>query len=216
MTGVQTCALPISGVLSDVIDLNMQGKFSSANMIPDSPSKALFPHLSGAADIAGAAAQAATNPNANTLGNLAVAASPSGFKEAARYATKRDDEGWLLNKKGERDFQRTDEEWKHSAVTGLAPNKEAEAKRQLWDNKQTEMARKESMKKLSTDFKSAVTNEDWDGANKALAEWQDKGGDPQVLLRNLEKILLEKEQGSLDRAKGIPTNAEGIRRYNAY
>jgi len=113
-----------TGVVSSMLKLNMKGKFSSATMVPDTLAQAAFPHLSGAGTIAADAYKAATDPTATNLSNLAVSATPSGFKQGMNALVNKED-NWLVDRRGESGVERTPEEWKYSIVTGLVPLKEA-------------------------------------------------------------------------------------------
>ena len=206
-----------SGVVSSLANLNAQGKFSAADMVPDSLPKAAFPHLSGAYDIAENAAKAAMNPNETNVDNALVSATPSGWKQASKYGLQRDDEGWLIDKYGKRDVQRTDDEWKKAASTGLVPLDEATQRQRQFQNRKNETARKERMIDLSKKFSEAIINDaNSEQVSEILNAYQDAGGDVPSLLKQIPRIQQEAQMSTQERLEGRPTTPQGVRRYEEY
>ena len=205
-----------TGALSSAFDLNAQGKFSAAGMVPDSLDKALFPHLSGAFDIGKSAVTAATNPTENNLANLAVTATPSGWKQATKSAVKRDEEDWLIDSRGKRDVQRTPEQWDKSSITGLAPLQESVDRNRDFQNVKNEKVRMQALIATSARFKEMVLDGNDDAIADALNEYADLGGDAAALFRQIPKIHEEAQMGRTQRLEGKPTTPQGARRYEAY
>ncbi len=207
-----------SGVLSDQLGLNMQGKFSAADMVPDTPGKALFPHLSGAVDIGSAALEAAKNPNATTGANLAMAATPSGFKRVTEGLVRRDADNNVLNKKGQVEVNRSERDWDKSMLSGsLVPNQEAAKKAELWQDKVNELAKKDRMKVLADKFEQAVINGDNEAMLEVLNSYEKLTGVPPTkLINRIPQIQQEAQMDAQERAQGIPRSLEGIKRYEAY
>jgi hypothetical protein len=204
-----------TGIASSMIDLNAQGKFSSADMIPDTFSKAAFPHLSGAYDIASDAVKSVANPSSTNLSNLAVSATPSGFRQAMKGIVKRDGDN-LLNKAGQVETSRTPEEWNKSAATGLVPLKESVEATSRYQNLKNEKARTDKVKQLSLDFKAAVIANQIDKQADILNEYEKLGGDARQLAKQIPKILIEADKTTQDRLEGIPKSRQGVRRYEAF
>jgi hypothetical protein len=213
-----------TGAVSSILDLNMQGKFSSADMLPggsndtllQSLGKGAFPHLSGAADIAGSFAAAAGNPNSTNLANAAVAATPSGWKQAMNSQVRRDD-NWMLDKKGMRDVERTPEQWNKSAVTGLVPLQEAVDKNRRFQNIENEKARKEDLTSLSQDWKAAIiADESPIKQAEILNKYEKLGGNPAALIQQIPKIKMEAEKSAEERLRGVPRSPQSLRRYEAF
>lgn len=204
-----------TGVVSSMLALNMQGKFSSANMVPDSIGKAAFPHLSGAGMIAKDAYTAATEPNSTNVGNLIQSATPSGWKQAANAAVKKDGD-WLVDRKGMHDVERTPSQWRNSTVSGLVPLDEAENRNRRFQNIENEKARTDALKQHSVDFKAAVIAGDEEAIGKLLDEYEALGGNPVALIQQIPLIQREAANSSDDRARGIPKSRQGIQRYEAF
>ena len=204
-----------TGAISSMYGLNIQGKFSAAQMVPEDIYQAAAPHLSGAYDIGKSAYEFAKDPNENTFGNLAVTASPSGFKQAAKMAFKKEDD-WLLDKYGKHDVQRTPEEWTKSAITGLVPMKEATERSRQFQNIENERARTELMTKLSTSYKNAVITGDIQEQADILNRVEELGGDPFALMRQTLGIEQDAEKSTQERLEGTPKSRESARRYEAY
>jgi hypothetical protein len=206
-----------TGVVSSLLGLNMQGKFSAADMVPDSFMKGAFPHLSGAYDIAESAVTAATNPNENSFANLAVDATPSGWKQATRMAVKRDEQGNLLNKQGQVDVPRTEQEWKKAATTGLVPLDEARKRNELYQNRQNERQRIDNLTELSKQWSDLIINKGTpEQQQELLTKYEKLGGDPTHLLKKIPQIHMEAAKTSKERAQGIPKSPQGVRRYEGY
>ena len=206
-----------TGVVSSILDLNMQGKFSSANMIPDTLGQAAFPHLSGAYSIGKSWADFVSTPNETTMSNALTQSAPSGWRQAANKAWKQDEEGWLLNKRGERDVKRTPEEWFASSITGLVPLQEAIDKTRRFQNQENEKARTAKMKEIAQKFRAAViANENDQVIGQLLTEYEKYGGMPPNLIRQIPEIQREAQKSSDERLRGIPKTPQAIRRYEAY
>jgi len=204
-----------TGVLSSALDLNIQGKFSSANMVPDSVGQAVFPHLSGAAKIMGSAADFASNPNENTFGNLAVQSVPSGFKQAATEAFKQND-GYTVGKDGQNEYYRTPEQWTKSSVTGLVPQQEAVDKQRMYQGDRNAKQLNDQMKNLSSKFKDAVIRWDVDAIPDIVDEYAALGGDPNTLLNQIDEIRNDAQLSREDRTLKPPKNPKDIQRMEGY
>lgn len=204
-----------TGVVSSVLDLNMQGKFSSANMIPDSIGKAAFPHLSGAGTIAKDAYTAATEPNSTNVSNLMQSATPSGWKQATNAAVKKDGD-WLVDRKGMHDVERTPSQWRNSAISGLVPLEESENRNRRFQNIENEKARTDALKQRAVDFKAAVIAGDEEAIGKLLDEYEALGGNPVALIQQIPLIQREAANSADDRARGIPKSRQGTQRYEAF
>jgi hypothetical protein len=110
------------GAVSAATGLNLQGKFSSADMVPDADHafRALSPHLEGAGKIAGSVYDVLkSGGDTQSLRNLVVNSAPSGWRGAAEGAMSRDQNNYLVGKDGLPMFQRTDDEWQTRELTGI-------------------------------------------------------------------------------------------------
>lgn len=205
-----------TGVLSDFLDYNVQSRFSAADIIPDSLGEAAFPYLSGAGDMAAAGYKFAKDPNVTTGGNLAHALVPNSAKQAVNSAMRRED-NWLLNKEGKKDVQRTPEQWKFSAITGLVPTEEAINRNRLAQNKENEMAGAERRKSISQKWATAIANNSNDKVlSEILNEYEQAGGDASQLLRGIGRTIQQNEMSSQERAQGTPKTLSGVKKYERF
>lgn len=195
-----------TGLVSDAMGYNMQGKFSAANMVPDSLAEGFVPQLSGAADIVSAAFEQAKYNDAQSQSNLAVAATPQGWKQATRSLVKKDEKGFLLDKNQNRVSKRTPEEWAWSARTGLAPTKEAVARQELYAKSEMMKADDNRRFKIVADFDRALRS--GQDLKAELKRYHDAGGNPAVLLRRIKNIKVKQQMTEELRVMGIPTNAD--------
>lgn len=206
------------GVISAAVGLNLQGKFSAANMVPDTVGQALFPHLTGAYDIGEAAFQYAKDPNKVTGGNLAMASTPSGFKRWTEELVRKDSQGNVLDKHGNVDDYRSPEDWAKTRASGsLVPTKEAMDRANRYQNRVNQAVINEQKKSLSEKYRMAVITGDLQGEVDVLNKYQELTGvAPVELLNRRDNILMEAQMTAQERLQGIPRSPQGIQRYENF
>jgi len=151
------------------------------------------------------------------LSNAAVAATPSGWKQAMRETVKKDPEGYLLDKTGQRDVFRTPEQWDAASITGLTPLQEATDKNRRFQNIKNERARKDKLIELSGKWKTAIiADESPQKQAEILNEYEKLGGNPVELIRQIGKIQMEAAKTADERVRGVPRSIQGIRRDEAF
>jgi hypothetical protein len=210
-----------SGAVSNALDLNIQGKFSSADMVPDTMAKAMSPHLEAAGQIIGNAIDMAKNgADAQSVRNLLISITPSGWKGVTENALARDENNNLIGKDGlpaAPTPARTDKEWDMRALTGLRPQREALEREGTWAARQKQMKDMERQKEISKEYKRAIINgTDQTKAAKLETEYQKRGGDIKNLLNLYQEAALEKQQTQKERMEGIPKDAQSIHRWEYY
>lgn len=206
-----------TGLVSSAMGLNMQGKFSAANMVPDSIAKGVFPHLSGAWDIGAAMVDAAKNGDEQAWANLVMAVTPSGWKQAAAAGVRQDEEGNLLDKDRQVVALRTEKEWKKSAVTGLVPLNEATDRNAIASARKVEMADRDAQKTISDNFERAVRNNATEHQLQLLLKkYADRKGNPENLINHMDDIKMKQRLTERWRAQGIPETKEGAIKYQYY
>jgi hypothetical protein len=204
-----------SGLISNVTDLNLQGKFSSADIVPDSLAKAASPHLEGAARIIGNAIDVAkSGGDEQSVRNLLISLTPSGWKGIPENQLARDDENFVIGKDGLRTVQRTDEEWNKRAATGLRPQSEAIAREGTWAARLKQMKDTARQKDIAQEYERAIINGTIDQkAEKLEREYVERKGDINNLLSLYKTVALKKQLNEKERLEGLPSTLSGVERF---
>jgi hypothetical protein len=210
-----------SGAISAVTGLNVQGKFSSADMVPDSLAKAASPHLEAFSKIIEYAIDMAkTGADAQSVRNFLLSISPAGpIKGTMENKVARDDENYLMGRDGLRAIQRTDEEWKKRAITGLRPQREAVERESVWAARQKQKADQDRLKEINKEYKRAIVNQtlSQEKAAQLEAEYDQRGGDSNTLRKSAnEQLVLDMVFSEKERLEGIPKTVQGVKKYNYY
>jgi GNAT superfamily N-acetyltransferase len=208
-----------SGVISNAIGLNIQSKFSSADMIPDSAAKAASPHLEAGGKIIGSAIDIAMNGgDEQSIRNLITSLTPSGLKGFAENALSRDEDNYLIGRDGLRAVHRTDKEWEKRMATGLRPHKEALERESTWLARIKEKKDTDRKKEITQEYERRLVNNTLDdkSAEKLRDEYMTRGGDINQLL-SLHSTVPQKQQlDQRERMQGIPKTLQGAQRYERY
>ena len=115
-----------TGALSAALDINAYGKFSAANMKPDSALEALSPQAAGAWRILQSGYDAAKNQDRLAAGNLLYDLAPNGpMKGWIEEAFFKDPNGVLTDRKGDAKYLRDEGEWNLRKYSGLKSRTEA-------------------------------------------------------------------------------------------
>lgn len=219
-----------SGAISNISNVAIQSKFSSANMIPDTIPKLLSPHLSAAYDMGEALIDVAKNGDKQAWDNALMAFSPSTLKGAVEDWRLTDPNGLVHNKQGEGTVVRSPEGRELRKWTGLRPTDEVVQREKDFKARQAEQADAEAKKKIGIDFSRKVTNskpinemtpEELEVAkmeNQAKAqEYAKRGGDPKSLVKLVEeKALAQKTTEEARRAQGIKPTIGSMRKQEYY
>jgi hypothetical protein len=207
-----------NGVISAATNMNWQGKFSSADMVPDGTFRALSPHGEGAFKIAKGAVDMVTEQDLQSVRNFANAATPSGWKGIPESMLSRDENNYLIGKDGLPTYQRTDEEWETRKWTGMRSQREAEQRESVWDARMKERADTERRKSISQEYKRRIINNnmDPDAQAKLEKEYLDRKGDPRELLQLWTEVAKQKSMGEKERLQGTPNNLRGYNRWEYY
>lgn len=217
----ETPSLLTNGVISDVLNVNLQGRLGMAQLLPESIWDAASPYGSKAATILGEAYQFAKDPNEITGRNLAKEAVPSSLRGPIEELMGKTDQGMTLDKEGRNDYPRTDRDWKLRRW-GLTSMEEATDKERLYNQLLASMSDKEAQSSLLIQMKRGFRiNSKAYGTSQDFATLRDKykarGGDVSQLSNIITKDLEESKQSRKQRLQGIPTNTiNSINRYKAY
>jgi hypothetical protein len=207
-----------SGLVSNATNLNLQGKFSSADIVPDSLAKAASPHLEGAARIIGNAIDVAkSGGDEQSVRNLLLSLTPSGWRGIPENQLARDDENFVIGKDGLRTVQRTDEEWNKRVTTGLRPQSEAIAREGTWAARLKQMKDVARQKDIAKEYERAIINGTIDQkAEKLEKEYVERKGDINNLLSLYKTVALKRQLNEKERLEGLPSTLSGVERFMYY
>jgi hypothetical protein len=209
-----------SGVISTASNLNMQAKWSSADMVPDSLAKAASPHLEGAAQIAIAAAEYAKDPSTINRNNLLMKLTPSGMKGFTEEAFMKDDKGRVLGKDGLPRFEepRSEEDWAKRKWTGVGLLDETLESQDLYKDRMAQAYKEKQISDMAKKIKSAYTGNEIARTKLLLKEYTKLAGPDAAnsLIKGLSEIKVNKQKSERERRQGIPTNLKGVDKYKEY
>lgn len=211
-----------TGLISNAIGLNMQGKFSAADMIPDSLPRALSPQLEALWKMIDSAIEYAQQPDQLNKKNAATAFTPSGWKGVPeKLMEPKDPQGYPLNREGLKvgETPRSPEGWTARAVTGLRPQAEAVEREKLWSQRKTEARDKERLRDISEEYRHLVLANVTDNEKytKLQQEYMERGGNVESLIQLAIKTHMDKQLNEKQRLQGIPGNTpSSIHRYENY
>lgn len=216
-----------SGALASATDLAMQGKFSSANMVPDSLLKAASPQLEAAGRIIGDAIDLAKNHDDQAFRNLMLSIAPSGAKGFVEDKLSRKDvidpttgktKSFLLGREGLPVVERTEKDWNVRKWTGMRTNKEALGREETYRNRQEMKADEDAKKKIGLEFKRKIVNDGLtpEEASRISKEYIKRKGDPVSLLNSVGQTAMTKQLTEKQRLEGIPKNESSVQKYQYY
>jgi hypothetical protein len=210
-----------SGAVSAASNLNMQAKWSSADMVPDTLAKAASPHLEGAYTIAEAAALYAVDPSSINRNNLLMKLTPSGLKGITEEAVMKDPQGRLLDNKGLPKFSepRSEADWAKRKYTGVGLLSESLASTDLYKDQQAQKYKEAKIATLAKQIREAHIGSDFARSVKLMNEYSKLAGPEatQALITTLgNKLPLDKNMGVKERLQGTPNNIQGVKKYENY
>lgn len=171
----------LDGAVSAYTELDFQSRYSLANMAPDSGGEAIagaplsfmYKALSKGVDYL----KNPTEANAMLFGKEIV---PRGLSQAYQQEFMMDEEGFMLNDKGQRkyDFPRTKAMQEKSALFGIRPLAEKKQDQRDWSGKQRQAWKAERRKYLKEEMVKALNYDDQDSFNKLTKKYMAVDGDP--------------------------------------
>lgn len=209
-----------SGLVSNATNLNIQGKFSAADMIAATPAQAASPQLAGFGNIVINAIDLAKNGgDAQSVRNLLMSATPSGpLKGIMENQVSRDADNNLIGREGLPIIDRTDSEWNKRMATGLRPQREAVERESTWAARQKQAKDVEAQKSIAETYRRSIINDDLpdDKAERLENEYDARKGDIKTLLDMFKGVEIEKTQNEKERMQGIPSTSQGVKRYEYF
>lgn len=209
------------GGASAATGVNWQGKFSSAEMIPNSPAQALSPHLTAAVKAGASVFDMIMNgADEQSIRNVVMAVAPNGpIKGNLEAALAKTDRGEVVNKQGLGGYPRTPEEWAERKRSGLISLQEQKYKDQRWETLDRRQKDAERKREISDEVRRLEINGEmtFDKWRKLTKEYFERGGDPKTLLSARIEAQKDKAMGEKQRDQGIPSNSiPSIRRYQDF
>jgi hypothetical protein len=208
-----------TGLPSALTGLNIQGKFSSADMVPDSLAKAASPHLEAFTKIImNAIDMAKSGADPQSVRNFLLSVTPAAWKGITENKVARDEDNYLIGNDGKRAIQRTDEEWKARQATGLRPHREAIERADTWAARQRELKNQERLKEISKEYERRIVNGTLDSkaAARLQQEYLDRKGNISTLIELETSVPVEMQFDQKERLQGIPKSLGGAQRFQNY
>lgn len=211
-----------SGALSAASNLNLQAKWSSADLTPDTVGKALSPHLAGAYTIGEAAARYATDPNTINRNALIMQLTPGGLKGFTENAVMKDEQGRVLNNQGLPKFSepRSEANWKLKKYTGVGLLNETIESTDTFKDRQAQTYKDKQIKDLSNKIKGAYIGNNFARGSTLLEEYKTLAG-PDAMKSLIDEIgnktlPIDKNMGDRQRLQGVPNSYKGVKKYENY
>lgn len=231
-----------SGALSTLSGVNMQSRLSAADVLPsaDKPLEAISPFASWAGKIGQGAVDVVKNNDKLAWSNLATAVAPSGtIKGMVENALKTDESGNTINRTGEVDYHRTDEDKAIRKWTGGSSLDESLNKSKTYEDSINQKSRQDAQKsitkqgqrilaqnKLSQEEIQAIL-QGGEPTPKLLAvraqleplveKYIKEKGDPQQFVDALAQYATTMNMTTKQRLQGTPTdNISSVNRYKNY
>jgi hypothetical protein len=219
-----------TGLVSNALGLNLQGKYSAADMVPDNIPEALSPQLSAAGRIAGDVASAVGNPNSVNMANAVNSVTPSAWKGVPEAKFNRTEDNYLLGRDGlivgdsprttvDRGVLEGVDAWKARAATGLRPMGEAVEREKIWNMRKSDMADRQRRTEISQEYRRMIIAGETDESKfgELQEEFEKRGGDPQSLIDLAIKTYMDKQLTEKQRLEGIPGNTlPSVNRFQNY
>ncbi len=210
----------INGVASQYTGIDLQSRFSMADMIPGNPAEALAgPQLSRMFQILDTGVGYIKNQDQQSFNELMKAAIPSGAYGAYEETNLVNEDGYVLNKEGEvkYDQPRTKEERNIRKVWGLRPLRERLEDEDLYATRKIEQRLNEKQSKIYSRIKAAINLNDEAGLDSAIQDFLDNEGDPKNLDRLMKQNLKNRDKSERQREIMVPGKSIGsINKYNRY
>jgi len=194
-------------------------------LIPDSPGQALAgPHLANAASVMVKALQYAKERDVASRNALITATTPLGMRGFVEEGLMTDKEGYLITKEGERKYEtkrgineRGMDERLWRKWMGMRPIRERLEDEDLYADDKAYRNMTTKQKEAMSRFKSAINFNDDKGAEQALANYQEEGGDPKNLRGNIKRYVQERGLSERERRGIAPKGSIGsINKYKEY
>lgn len=208
----------MDGLLSAKTGSDFQSRLSMSSVLPDSPLSA-FPHISNFANIMDKGFQAGMNPDQGNLDQLKLALTPAGMKGFTEDAVFPD--GQMKTKEGFNKYEepRSEKEQLARKLIGVRPFNERMQDQRVYSNRVAEAKRQDKLKDAVMRHDRAFLSGDFDGREKAQADYEKNGGDTKTLMSQtrLADLVFKAYQSDEARRAGKPTgNVNSLQKYEEF
>jgi len=209
------------GVISDVTNVNMQSRLSSADVLPNSPIEALSPYFSSIGRMGAAAKDVLSFNDQLAWKNMGVTMTPQGpLKGLAEKSLLTDDEGYVLNREGLRGNTRTQWDKDVRTFSGGRSLDEAMTGENQYNSGQRLKNYRDKQKSIMEQIQrkyvqGELTTEDMQGFAKKYTEAK---GDPKQLATQLITFAKTAKLDKQQRLQGIPKsgNLSSLYKFQEY
>lgn len=219
MSGALHPAL-INGVASQYTGIDLQSRFSMADMIPGNPAEALAgPQLSRMFQILDSGFGYIKNQDTKSFNELAKAIIPSGAYGAYEEANLVDEQGFVLDKEGQVKYTepRSEKERNVRKVLGLRPLRERLEDEDLYTTKKLEQRMTDKQRDAYSRMRAGLNLNDMGGFENAKQDYLDNEGDPKAIAQLIKRNAKESQLSARQRVIVAPGKSVGsVNKYNRY
>jgi len=210
----------INGVASHYSEIDLQSRFSMADMIPGNPAEALAgPQLSRMFQILDSGFGYIKNQDTQSFNELAKAIIPSGAYGAYEEANLVDEQGYVLDKEGQVKYTepRSEKERNVRKVLGLRPLRERLEDEDLYTTKKLEQRMTDKQKTAYSRMRAGLNLGDDAGFEDAKQDYLDNEGDPKAIGLLIKRNAKQSQLSARQRVITAPGKSVGsVNKYNRY
>jgi hypothetical protein len=210
----------INGVASQYTGIDLQSRFSMADMIPGNPAEALAgPQLSRMFQILDSGFGYIKNQDTQSFNELAKAIIPSGAYGAYEEANLVDEQGYVLDKEGQVKYTepRSEGERKVRKVLGLRPLRERLEDEDLYTTKKLEQRMTDKQKTAYSRMRAGINLGDDAGFADAMQDYLNNEGDPKAIEQLVKRNAKQSQLSARQRVITAPGKSVGsVNKYNRY
>ena len=210
----------INGVASQYTGIDLQSRFSMADMIPGNPAEALAgPQLSRMFQILDSGFGYIKNQDTQSFNELMKAVIPSGAYGAYEEANLVDEQGYVLDKEGQVKYTepRSEGERKVRKVLGLRPLRERLEDEDLYATKKLEQRMTDKQKTAFSRMRAGLNLGDDAGFEDAKQDYLDNEGDPKAIGLLIKRNAKQSQLSARQRVITAPGKSVGsVNKYNRY
>ena len=218
----------INGVASQYTGIDLQSRFSMADMLPGNPVEALAgPQLSRMFQILDSGFGYIKNQDTKSFNELAKAVIPSGAYgayEEANLVQEGVNElgepvGYVLDKEVQVKYSqgRSEKERNVRKVLGLRPIRERLEDEDLYTTKKLEQRMTDKQRDAYSRMRAGLNLDDMDGFDNAKQDYLDNEGDPKAIKLLIKRNAVQSQLSARQRQVMAPGKSVGsVNKYNRY
>ena len=213
----------LDGYLSTITGLDWNSRMSLAGVVPTDNkgvvSTVVGPHAMKIYSLGEAAVKYGRNPDVQSFNDLARQMIPSGMYGYYEDANLTDDEGFVLNKEGERKYTepRTEEERDTRKHLGIRPLRERLEDEDLYAAKRVQSKMTDKQAKARSRMLSALNLNKPDDFDTALNDYLDAEGSIENIQGLMQRNSENKNKSERERVISVPSGSSGsIQKYERF